>query len=59
MDTFWNHMIILHDKINLNFSHGNQEDIFTGVRDGVGAYYWREFYISKWFKLDNTNRLRH
>ena len=35
-----------------------QKVVFAGLRFG-GAYYWREFYVSKWVELDIKNRLKH
>ena len=40
-----------------------QKTFFVGLFLGKliigGAYYWREFCISKWVGLDNKNSLKH
>ena len=33
--------------------------LFSGERSFGGAYYWKEFYVSKWVGLDNKNSLKH
>ena len=33
--------------------------LFSGELSFGGAYYWREFCVSKWVGLDNKNRLKH
>ena len=37
------------------FLHG----LFLGELIFRGAYYWKEFCISKWVRLDNKNSLKH
>ena len=32
--------------------------VFVGLIFG-GAYYWKEFYISKWVGLENKHSLKH
>ena len=33
--------------------------LFSGELIFGGAYYWKEFCVSKWVKLDNKNSLKH
>ena len=33
--------------------------LFSGELIFGGAYYWREFCVSKWVGLDNKNSLKH
>ena len=33
--------------------------LFSGERIFGGAYYWKEFCISKWAALDNKKSLKH
>ena len=33
--------------------------LFSGEPIFGGAYYWREFYVSKWVGLDDENSLKH
>ena len=40
-----------------------QKALLVGLCSGElifgGAYYWTEFYVSKWVGLDNKNNLKH
>ena len=40
-----------------------QKALFGGFIFGElifrGAYYWREFCVSKWVEIDNKNSLKH
>ena len=33
--------------------------LFSGELIFGGAYYWKEFWVSKWVGLDNKNSLKH
>ena len=33
--------------------------LFSGELIFGGAYYWKEFCVSKWIELDNKNSLKH
>ena len=33
--------------------------LFSGKLIFRGAYYWKEFCVSKWVELDNKNSLKH
>ena len=33
--------------------------LFSGELIFEGAYYWKEFCVSKWVRLDNDNHIKH
>ena len=53
----WSHLIISPGLIFVQkaFLLG----LFSGERIFGGAYYWKEFCVSKWVGLDNKNSLKH